>query len=313
VLRRTAVRGPAWTAVRAGLHALNIDIVGKRFKFDRCHRLAANRAGRDFVVGDLHGQRALLEQALRAVAFDPRHDRVLSVGDLVDRGPDSIGTLALLEEPWFHAVLGNHELMLLNYLGYYDSRVHSRRAYAAGAGTWLVQALARDARRVERLADRVAALPLSLQVLGPDPCFVMHGDLAPLGARQEALLDKPLLCALQADASARSRQNFVAAQKCAGFELQHEGQAVRLTSAAHDGRALTYAGHSRARTITVHASYVYVDQGVGSPSAVDGLPRRPTVLEHRRFSAWLGGVMAGLDRARRGLQAESGQWLAEAA
>lgn len=40
---------------------------------------------------------------------------MLSVGDLVDRGPDSIGCLKLLEAPWFHAVMGNHEQLLLNY------------------------------------------------------------------------------------------------------------------------------------------------------------------------------------------------------
>lgn len=69
------------------------------------------------MVGDLHGHRHLLEDELDRIGFNPTRDRVLSGGDLIDRGPDSLGTLELLEEPWFHAVLGNHELMLLNYLG----------------------------------------------------------------------------------------------------------------------------------------------------------------------------------------------------
>ncbi|MFP4129918.1 MAG: metallophosphoesterase [Halorhodospira sp.] len=76
----------------------------------------ANTAGRDFVVGDLHGCLGALEALLERVAFEPRRDRLFSVGDLVDRGPDSEGCLALLEAPWFFPVLGNHDLFPLAVL-----------------------------------------------------------------------------------------------------------------------------------------------------------------------------------------------------
>ena len=75
--------------------------------------MPANGGGRDFVVGDLHGHRRLFEFELEHLGFDPACDRVFSVGDLVDRGPHALETLRLIEEPWFHAVLGNHELALL--------------------------------------------------------------------------------------------------------------------------------------------------------------------------------------------------------
>ena len=93
-------------------------IVPKISKIKRCLRLQSTAKGRDLVVGDLHGHRSLLEQELDRLGFDPSCDRVLSVGDLIDRGPESFETLSLIDEPWFHAVLGNHELMLLNFLGY---------------------------------------------------------------------------------------------------------------------------------------------------------------------------------------------------
>jgi hypothetical protein len=48
-------------------------------------RLPANTRGRDFVVGDIHGTFYVLEQALAAVGFDPARDRVICVGDLIDR------------------------------------------------------------------------------------------------------------------------------------------------------------------------------------------------------------------------------------
>ena len=75
-----------------------------------------NTKGRDFVVGDLHGTTHLLQVLLEEVKFDPAADRLFSVGDLIDRGEDSPGALAYLGQPWFHAVLGNHEEMLLDYL-----------------------------------------------------------------------------------------------------------------------------------------------------------------------------------------------------
>jgi serine/threonine protein phosphatase 1 len=77
-------------------------------------RFPANTLGRDFVVGDIHGHRHLFEQCLFKAGFNPETDRVFSVGDIIDRGPDSPACLALLDEPWFHAVRGNHEEMMIS-------------------------------------------------------------------------------------------------------------------------------------------------------------------------------------------------------
>jgi serine/threonine protein phosphatase 1 len=73
----------------------------------------ANLQGRDFIVGDLHGHPDVLRRLTDHVAFDYDMDRLFSVGDLVDRGPNSAGALDLLDEPWFYPVLGNHDAMLL--------------------------------------------------------------------------------------------------------------------------------------------------------------------------------------------------------
>lgn len=75
-----------------------------------------NRSGRDFVIGDLHGDYAKLDEALQKQGFDPGSDRLFALGDLIDRGPASARLVGLLHEPWFSSVLGNHELMLLEGL-----------------------------------------------------------------------------------------------------------------------------------------------------------------------------------------------------
>lgn len=78
-------------------------------------RIAPNAKGRDFVVGDIHGCLDELISLLAHAGFNPKRDRLFSVGDLIDRGPKSAEALDLLEKPWFFAVRGNHEQMLLDH------------------------------------------------------------------------------------------------------------------------------------------------------------------------------------------------------
>ncbi|WP_204314339.1 metallophosphoesterase, partial [Klebsiella aerogenes] len=66
-----------------------------------------------WLMGDLHGCFALLMGRLRQLRFDPWADLLISVGDLIDRGPQSADCLGLLRCRWFRAVRGNHEQMAL--------------------------------------------------------------------------------------------------------------------------------------------------------------------------------------------------------
>lgn len=76
-------------------------------------RFEINSKGRDFVVGDLHGHYDLFMEELNKVNFNREVDRVFSVGDLIDRGPASDKCLMLIDKPWFHAVRGNHEQLMI--------------------------------------------------------------------------------------------------------------------------------------------------------------------------------------------------------
>ncbi len=81
----------------------------------RTHVLGVNQKGQDYFVGDLHGEDKMLEALLSAVSFDKTKDRLIAVGDLIDRGPGSVRLLDMLgQEPWFYSVMGNHELMMRN-------------------------------------------------------------------------------------------------------------------------------------------------------------------------------------------------------
>lgn len=80
-------------------------------------RFERNLLGRDLVVGDIHGCFTKLQAALDDVKFEPARDRLFSVGDLVDRGPECDMALEWLAKPWFHAVAGNHEDMAIRWPG----------------------------------------------------------------------------------------------------------------------------------------------------------------------------------------------------
>ncbi|RMH17816.1 MAG: hypothetical protein D6696_14670 [Acidobacteria bacterium] len=66
-----------------------------------------------WIVGDVQGCAAELEDLLDAVRFDPRRDELWAAGDLVNRGPRSLDALRLWHRVGGRGVLGNHDLYAL--------------------------------------------------------------------------------------------------------------------------------------------------------------------------------------------------------
>lgn len=68
-----------------------------------------------YVVGDIQGCYDPLRRLLDAVDFDTERDVLISVGDLINRGPDNVSVLRLLRSlgSKFLGVLGNHDLNFL--------------------------------------------------------------------------------------------------------------------------------------------------------------------------------------------------------
>lgn len=126
-----------------------------------------NKIGRDFVVGDLHGCRSLLETLMQHVSFNPDKDRLFSVGDLVDRGPSTTEiyrTLELLDEPWFYPVLGNHEAMFMAFVGSINNNTY-RKAFLYNSGTDWVETL--STKNLQHWAIRLLEVPF-VRVVGKD-------------------------------------------------------------------------------------------------------------------------------------------------
>ncbi len=65
------------------------------------------------IVGDIHGCAPELEELLDRVSL-AQGDRLVAVGDLVARGPDTPGVLRILRRTGAHSVVGNHDQKLLD-------------------------------------------------------------------------------------------------------------------------------------------------------------------------------------------------------
>lgn len=68
-----------------------------------------------YIIGDVQGCFDELKQLLNIIQFDPQKDHLNFVGDIVNRGPQSLETLRFIKSLLHRAVvvLGNHDLYLL--------------------------------------------------------------------------------------------------------------------------------------------------------------------------------------------------------
>ena len=69
----------------------------------------------NYMIGDVQGCLAPLQRLLDKVGFSASRDTVYLLGDLVNRGPDSLGVLRWAQAAGSSArcILGNHDLHLL--------------------------------------------------------------------------------------------------------------------------------------------------------------------------------------------------------
>ena len=138
---------------------------------------------RDIIIGDIHGCFEELQQLLEAAHVTPE-DRVISAGDFVDRGPDSVRVWEFLRDrPNTVVIAGNHE------------RKHVRGPLSLSQEIVKVQ----FGDRYPAFVAWAAALPYFFET---EHCLVVHGGFdphVPLAQQKEEVLCSTMSGAKQLD------------------------------------------------------------------------------------------------------------------
>ncbi len=217
--------------------------------------LKANEKGRDFIVGDLHGCLEDLLLTLTTLSFDEKVDRLFCVGDLIDRGPDSKACAELIRKPWFHAVRGNHEEMMI------DSLIRKNgewfRVWQNNGGQWIYKPgtyeLQYSNEEMKQLAKEFDELPLIITVgEGEDRFNMVHAELFRHGKQKgENISDKDIdewtFHEKDEDAMLWGRSLIM-------FRKEIDWN-------PHEGLSLTYVGHTPLNACTRRFQHLYLDGG----------------------------------------------------
>lgn len=193
---------------------------------------------RTIIVGDVHGCREELDALLDRVAF-ASGDRLVFVGDLVARGPDSLGVLDIVRRTGAIVVRGNHEQKLIDW----------RNAHAA----WRQEA-ARPPLRIGRLHRTIARAlrPVDWSILGTSPLSL---DLPEHGLRVvHAGLDPSVPFDAQRDATLLRIRTVRA-------EGRPRGQRDVLWGSRYAGPPHVVFGHNAAPGLQLHPDATGLDTG----------------------------------------------------
>lgn len=209
--------------------------------------LPANTEGRDFVIGDIHGEFDKVEALMSQASFDPTKDRLLSVGDLVDRGPQSKDALDWLKQDWFFAVRGNHEQMVVDsFIAMVDetmlgsARRDIKQMHVINGGEWFWE-LSGDQQA--KFAGAFNKLPYVIEVPVGDKRFgLVHAE--PLSSWTETK-----------DAAESVSQFAINTMMWSRWRIQDKD----TTPVA--GIDAVFVGHTPTRDVVKLGNIFYIDQG----------------------------------------------------
>lgn len=189
-----------------------------------------------WVVGDLHGCYTNLMGRLDELKFDPARDLLISVGDLVDRGSENMECLDLVNQPWFRAVRGNHEQMMLDALVNGGSFGH----WMSNGGGWWHQIDSEQEVHLKYLLPKITNLPLIIElVTGARRVVICHADYP----HHEYEFDKPV------------------PEEMVIWNRERVSDAMDGISSEITGADLFIFGHTPARHPLKYANQIYIDTG----------------------------------------------------
>lgn len=202
-------------------------------------RLDGNERGRDFAVGDVHGMFRELEELLAKIGFDESADRLISVGDLIDRGPASREVDVWLAKPWLHACRGNHEEMCLS-----GQQGWMRELWIEhNGGDWWPDT---EPAKREAILAALKPLPFAMEVeTGEGAVGIVHAEV-PAG------MDWPTFLGRLEEGDREARLLAL---------WSRERIAEQVPDDRVDGIARIVSGHTPVRETVHHGNVHYIDTG----------------------------------------------------
>lgn len=119
--------------------------------------LHVNADKRVFVIGDLDADFEKFRYALNSVNFDKDNDVLISLGDVIDRGKDSLKLLDSFTTLGVHMVLGNHEHMMLESILSNDKKAYA--LWTKNGGDWHQHI---DKKILQATCEKLITCPLSI-------------------------------------------------------------------------------------------------------------------------------------------------------
>lgn len=84
---------------------------------------------RTIIVGDIHGMRLEFKELMEKCGYRQDSERLILVGDLIDRGPDSAGVCRYAKKIGAEVVIGNHDDKYLRYRRHEVKKTHTGRKH----------------------------------------------------------------------------------------------------------------------------------------------------------------------------------------
>jgi len=195
-----------------------------------------NTSGRDYVVGDIHGHVDELSLLLTHHEFRKDRDRLFSVGDLIDRGPNSVEVVRLSQEPWFFPVRGNHEQLMIDAVcsGHFSD-------WIINGGDWCLEVEQDALRKMVRVVQQ-----------WPFAITINHGSGKRIG-----------ICHAQPPIKRWSNIGAVAHDALACYEMLWSRSRIYNKEASPiESVDWVFCGHTPLEQVTVLGNTIFIDTGV---------------------------------------------------
>ncbi|RLN45434.1 hypothetical protein BBJ29_004726 [Phytophthora kernoviae] len=205
---------------------------------------------RVLIIGDVHGCYDDLQLLLTKCEFSADTDRLVFVGDLVNKGPKSLEVLRFVRDSGSLCVRGNHDDAALS--AYYNW-VHGGRVSGTAKYPYVEQFLEDDVRFLEQL-------PFSLSLPAHGNAIVVHAGVVPgVDLQEQRPIDLYKMRFVQCQTAGIETSPWVALEK-KKFKSESGGE-PHMWAKQWTGPRLVYFGHAASAGLQQESFATGLDTG----------------------------------------------------